>query len=347
MPVMRPYLAGTAAAAASALLARRLRRPHPIRGKVVLVTGGTRGLGLEIARDAARRGARVAVCGRDAATLDEAVRDLEARGAQVLGVRCDVGDPRAVEAMVADVERRLGPVEVLVACAGIITVGPVETQTRDDYVAAMDVMYWGAVNPALSVLPGMRDRGDGSIAVITSIGGRVAAPHLLPYTGAKFAAVGFAEGLAAEVARSGIRVTAVTPGLMRTGSQFNALFKGRHRAEFSWFSLAASLPLVSVDVSRAARRVLDAVERGEREASIGLPAAVGARLHGLMPGATVRALTVVQRLLPEPGGAGAQARSGDESRTAVSESAATALGRRAAPRQNQRTAARAGQEASR
>jgi NAD(P)-dependent dehydrogenase (short-subunit alcohol dehydrogenase family) len=318
-----------------------------LRGRVVLVTGGSRGLGLELARQALDRGARVAICGRDERTLGESQHELSRRG-EVLAVRCDVADAEQVRDLVATVESRLGEVDVLIANAGVITVGPAVHQTAEDLREAMDVMYWGAVHPVLAVLPGMRRRRSGRIAVITSIGGRLAVPHLLPYSGAKFAAVGFSEGLCAEVAAEGVHVTTVVPGLMRTGSHLNAVFKGRHRQEFTWFSLGASLPLISVDVRRAARRVLDAVERGAVLTSIGLPAVLATRIHGLMPGTTVRVMRLVARLLPGPGGIEAGRRTGAQSTTRVTESALGELGRRAADRQGQhRIAAGAGDGAAR
>jgi short-subunit dehydrogenase len=332
---MRPVLPAALLVTGGALLATRRRRPHRVAGRVLLVTGGSRGLGLEIAREAARRGARVAICARDAAELEGARAELASGDAEVVAIPCDVGDAAAVQAMMTEVERRLAAVDVLVANAGIITVGPQETQTREDFVAAMDVMYWGVVNCAMAVLPGMRERRRGSIAVITSVGGKLAVPHLLPYAGAKFAAVGFAEGLRAETAADGVRVTTVVPGTMRTGSQINAAFKGRHRSEYSWFSLAASLPLISVDVTRAARRVIAAIERGDAEVIIGLPAKVGTRMHGLFPATTVRLLGIVDRLLPDAGGVGTESRRGAQSTSPVSESVATVLGRRAATRQRQ------------
>ena len=312
-------------------------RRSRLRDRVVLVTGGSRGLGLEIARQALDRGARVGICGTNEESLDDARRELLRRG-DVAAVRCDVADPRQVEELVATVEARLGEIDVLVANAGVITVGPFQHQTVDDLRMAMDVMYWGVVHPVMAVLPGMRGRHAGSIAVVTSIGGRIAVPHLLPYSAAKFAAVGFSEGLCAELASEGIRVTTVVPGLMRTGSHVNALFKGRHRREYTWFGLSASLPLLSVDVRRAARRVLDGVERGAVQTSIGLPAAIGSRVHGLMPATTVRVMRLANHLLPRPGGIGEERRSGTESTTPLTESPLTALGRRAADRQCQRRA---------
>ena len=326
------------AAAMLGVAARALRRSLPVRslaGKVVLITGGTRGLGLEMARQAAADGARVAICGRDGSSLDEARRELSTAGATVVAVRCDVSDREDVSRMVAAVVAQLGEVDLLIANAGVIAVGPLEEQATADFEEAMAIMYWGTVHPVLAVLPAMRRRGDGSIAIVTSIGGKVAVPHLLPYSGAKFAAVGFSEGLHAEVAAQGVRVTTVVPGLMRTGSHLRAQFKGRNREEFSWFALGASLPVVSMDVRRAARTILRAVCRGDAEVAVGLPAAVALRLGGVAPAATARVLAGMAALLPAPGGVGRERVPGSHSETPLTRSSITVLGRRAAARQRQ------------
>src|SRR5450759_4776995 len=111
---------------------------------------------------------------------------------------------------------------------------------------AMDVMYWGVLYPTLAVLPQMREHKRGRIVNITSIGGKVSIPHLLPYNSAKFAAVGLSEGLRAELAMDGVTVTTIVPGLMRTGSHINAYFKGKQEREYTWFALGASLPVISM-----------------------------------------------------------------------------------------------------
>src|SRR5207253_3425233 len=157
-----------------------------------------------------------------------------------------------VDAFVSEV----GPVDVLINNAGVIAVGPWQTQTLDDFREMLEIQFWGVVHMTLSVLPGMVERGSGRIANVTSIGGKVSVPWLLPYNSAKFAAVGFSEGLRAEVAGDGVTVTTVVPGLMRTGSYGNALFKGKHEAELTWFALGASLPGISMDAERAARQIV-------------------------------------------------------------------------------------------
>ena len=277
-------------------------RPRPewsLRGHVAVVTGGSRGLGLLLARELGREGCQLAICARDDAELARARDDLEARGMTVHAVRCDVSDRRDVERFVGEVIRRYGGIDLLVNNAGIIKVGPLDTMSVGDFEEAMRVNFWGAVYPVLSILPVMRAQGGGRIVNITSIGGKVSVPHLLPYTCAKFAAVAFSQGLRAELAHEGVRVVTVVPGLMRTGSYLNAVFKGDTEAESAWFALGSTLPGVSMDAERAARQIVRAAKRGDAEAILSVPAWLLARFQALFPGTTADILARVARLLPE------------------------------------------------
>ncbi len=244
-----------ATALATALLVRRFRSAD-LRDKVVVITGASRGLGLAMAQEFARGGAKVSICARDERELDSARRALESSGAEVLTTVCDVVNNDEIQHLITSTIARFGRIDVLVNNAGVITVGPFQAQTFSDYQECMDVMFWGVVHPSLAVLPHMMARGSGSIANITSIGGKVSVPHLLAYNCAKFAAVAFSEGLHAEVKKYGVNVTTVVPGLMRTGSYLNAYFKGAHRSEFTWFALGSTLPGVSIDARRAACRIV-------------------------------------------------------------------------------------------
>jgi short-subunit dehydrogenase len=152
------------------------------------------------------------------------------------------------------------------------------------------------VYSTLAALPHLKEGS--RIVNITSIGGKVAVPHLVPYSCAKFAAVGFSEGMRAELRERGILVTTIAPGLMRTGSHLNAHFKGETDREAALFGLAASLPLVSMDADRAARQIVAAAKSGRAEHILTAQANLAARFHGLFPAATAEILAVVNRLLP-------------------------------------------------
>jgi NAD(P)-dependent dehydrogenase (short-subunit alcohol dehydrogenase family) len=291
-------LAASVLGAASWTIAGKLRE-RDISGQVVLVTGGSRGLGFLLAREFGRQGCRVVICARDDAELARARADLESEGIETLAVTADVGDEQQVVRLIDRAIDRFHRVDILVNNAGVIQTGALPSMTLEDFREAMDVMYWGVVYPTLAVLPQMRARGSGQIVNITSIGGKLSVPHLLPYRGAKFAAVGLSEGLRAELQGSGVNVTTVVPGLMRTGSYLNAYFKGDQEREFSWFSLGSSLPFISMDAERAARRIVRATRRREAEPILSLPATIGARVHGMAPGPTADLLGLLgRRIMP-------------------------------------------------
>ncbi len=328
-------MAGVAVGAAYAL-GRSLSR-LPLAGRVAIVTGGSRGLGLVLARELGGRGMRVVIVARDEEAIERARATLAAEGIDATALPCDVSDEEGVAGLVADVEENIGPVDLLVNNAGIIQVGPAEAMRLEDYRHAMDVMFWGSLHFAEAVLPRMRARRRGTVVNITSIGAAVGVPHLAPYDAAKFAVRGWSEALGAEEARNGIAVITVVPGLMRTGSFGHALVKGERYGEASLFSLMASLPLLTVSAERAARRILRAIEHGERFVIVGAPARLLRLAHALFPGGVVRALGVVNRLLPLPqeGARDEMALPGELFRRGLARSVLTALGDAAARRYNE------------
>jgi short-subunit dehydrogenase len=313
----------------------RKRNAYEFRGKTALVTGGSRGLGLLLARELAREGARVAICARDAAELERAAADLSRFGAPIYTDVCDLRIRAHVDAMIDSLIERAGPIDVLINNAGTIQVGPLETMTLDDFRDAMDIHFWAPLYTTMAVLPYMRQRGGGRIANISSIGGLISVPHLVPYSASKFALVGLSRGLRAELQKDNIAVTTVCPGLMRTGSPRNALFKGQHRAEYAWFNLSDSQPLTSINAERAARQIIDAIRHGEAELVITAQAKVAAKLDALFPEFSSGLLELANRVLPGPGGIGTESRRGAESQSKASTNMVSAMGEAAAREYNE------------
>lgn len=327
-------LGATAAGLAASALLRR-KRGFSLRDKVVFITGGSRGLGLAMSEEFARRGARIAICARDSEELERARQIIEDRaGGQVSTFVCDVSNREQIECTVQQVRNQLGSIDVLVNNAGVIAVGPIENQTIEDFDQAMKVNFWSQVYATLAALPDMRRRGEARVVNITSIGGKVAVPHLLPYCCSKFAAVAFSEGLRAELAKTDVKVVTVAPGLMRTGSHFNAEFKGKHSREYTWFAISGNNPITSIGVERAARQIVDATVSGRAELIISWQAELLAMFHGLAPGLTTEILGIVNRTLPSAGESG-EKRKGKDSQNVVTKSPLTALGQMAAKRYNQ------------
>ncbi len=308
-------LAGAAAAAALYRLLPGIGSFR--RGNVVLICGGSRGLGLALAERFGRAGARLVLAARDGAELGRA-RDLLVKRGDVAGatdvlvVPTDLTKAEAVQALVRKAERHFGRIDVLINNAAIIEVGPFQNQPISAFEKAMEINFFGTLYAIQAALPEMlrrfrESRERSSIVNISSIGGKFGVPHLLPYVASKYAVTGLSEGLNAELRFQGVRVTTVCPGLMRTGSSGQAKFTGRKQQEQEWFSFSATTPGIATTAEHAANRIFNATVRGFSEITITPQAWLGARANGLLPGLTsfVSALAN-EYLLPEPAEGGEQ-----------------------------------------
>jgi len=306
-------LAATAIGAGVVLAAQMWRRrdPYDFAGKSVLITGGSRGLGLVLARQLAEQGARLTLVARDEAELRRAVEDIETRQpfAQVLPAPADIRARYQAERAIAMAVERFGNVDVLINNAGIIQVGPIDHMTIADYEDAMLTHFWGPLYTILAALPHMRRAGGGRIVNISSIGGKVSVPHLVPYSASKFALAGLSEGLRVELARHDIVVTTVFPGLMRTGSPVNAMFKGQRPQEYAWFAISDSLPLASISPERAATQIIRACRYGDAELIITMQAKIAVLARTAAPELFAQTMALINQLLPGPA-----ARNGDAAR---------------------------------
>jgi short-subunit dehydrogenase len=326
----------TTGAVAVVALRLALRKRYSFRDKSVVITGGSRGLGLEMARLFAQEGANVTLIARTEQTLERARAELEKMGTTVRGIRCDIRDRGHVEAAIAEVVRHFGKVDVLVNDAGIIQVGPYDRMQLDDYEDAMATHAWGPLYMTKAVLPHMRRQGSGRIVNISSIGGKVAVPHLLPYTMSKFALTGLSQGLTVELAQDGILVTTVCPGLMRTGSHINASFKGRNRKEYAWFSILGALPFVSIDARRAAQKIVNACRQGRPELTISPQAKMVAMANAIIPSVVTQIMRITNALLPGTGAESAsEEHKGFQCTSELSPSWLTRLSDKASDRNNE------------
>ncbi|MGI8890953.1 MAG: SDR family NAD(P)-dependent oxidoreductase [Chthoniobacterales bacterium] len=296
-------------------ISRSLRSKYSFTGKVVIVTGGSRGLGLAIARHLAREGARLALFARGQEELERACAELRAMGGEALPVPCDLLERDQLLGAVATVVDHFGRIDVLINNAGIIEIGPLENMRRPDFEKSMQLHFWAPFNLIQQAIPHFRRVGGGRIVNIASIGGKVAVPHMAPYSASKFALVGLSDAFRTELARDDIRVTTVTPGLMRTGSQLHAQFKGNHGAEFTWFTLSASLPFSAVDGDRAAELIVEACRRGQSSLVIGWSTRAGMIGNAVFPSLTGEVMKLINRFLPSPVGVeGDETKSGREAR---------------------------------
>src|SRR6059036_945204 len=278
------------------IIARFIRTErYPLYDKVVLITGGSRGLGLVLARHICARGGNVALIARDPDELARAKADLAPRGGIVLTTECDLLDAGQIQSAVRRIIDRFGKIDILINNAGIIEVGPLEHLTPEDFNRAMCLHFWAPYELISQIVPEMRIWGGGRIVNISSIGGKVAVPHMAPYSASKFALTGFSDAIRAELARDNIYVTTVAPGMMRTGSHVNAKFKGKHDEEFAWFAASSGAPLLSMNADRAARKILNACRRGQPSLTLTFAARLQIVANAVFPNLTGYAMQLANR----------------------------------------------------
>ncbi|MES3038589.1 MAG: SDR family oxidoreductase [Bdellovibrionota bacterium] len=235
-------------------------------GQSVVITGGSRGLGLALAKRLVFEGAKVALLARDEKELQRAVQMLkEFNSIDVLTIACDVTNDTELHNALTAVVTTFGSIDLLINNAGAIMVSPFEFTTKKDFEAQMALHLYAPMSAIRWCLPHLLKSPVGRIVNICSMGGKVAVPHMLPYDTSKFALAGFSQGITAEFEQLGLPVTTVYPALMKTGSPIQAVFKGDHEKEFAWFAAADVFPGISLEADEAAKKIIAAAKEGQQE----------------------------------------------------------------------------------
>ena len=189
---------------------------RPLAGKVVLVTGGSRGIGRAIAVKLASLGSDVAICGRDIAKLSETEAELKKTGVRAAAIVADVTNAEGVAKLVERVEKELGPIALLVNNAGMGLFGPVHQKSEEEWDRLMDTNLKSIFLVSRAVVPGMIARGDGDIINISSLAGKSVFAGGGVYCASKWAVQGLSGCMAEELREHGIRVSTVCPGSVAT-----------------------------------------------------------------------------------------------------------------------------------
>lgn len=274
--------------------------PKSFRNRSVIITGGSRGLGLALAEEFLREGAFVTLLARDTQELEKAQNILDQiPEGQVYTIGCDVTQPEALAHAFEHVESRFGRIDVLVNNAGTITVGPFETMEQPDFDALVELQLNAVIHAVQLAVPAFRRVGEGRIINISSIGGAVPVPHMSTYCTGKFAMAGFSETIAAELAPDNIKVTTVYPGLMRTGSPIQAVFKGNHEKEYAWFTTGDVAPGISVNANRAAKLIIEGSRNGDARVAFPWVTKLGILGHAVLPETYAFIMRQAARTLPK------------------------------------------------
>ncbi|HZI56783.1 MAG TPA: SDR family oxidoreductase [Verrucomicrobiae bacterium] len=231
-------------------------KPHSLEGRVVLVTGGGRGIGREIAQTMAAAGAKVAVMARTIPQIHETVAMIRQAGGQAEAFAADVTKVDAVETAVLEIEKDLGPVDVLVNNAGTVKpFGPLWSADLSEWWSGVETNLLGPVVCSRAVLPGMTMRRRGWIINVASGGGTMGTPFFSSYIVSKTALIRLTECVALETRPHGVCVFAISPGTVRTEMSEYSLHSPEGKKWLPWFQRIFDED-IQVPAARAAQLVL-------------------------------------------------------------------------------------------
>ncbi len=296
-----PVLCRILSFAAGAIYLSSISKDFDFNGKSVLITGGSRGLGLSLAWNLLEKGAQVTLLAREQAELDRAKNQLlgDYPSASIITIVCDVTQKVDLQNAFEKAIVEMNGIDLLINNAGSILVGPFTSMELEDFEAQMNLHLYAVVHATQLAVPHFKSRGGGRILNICSMGGKVAVPHMLPYDASKFALAGFSQGVTAELAKDEIIVTTAYPTLLRTGSAIQAVFKGEHEKEFAWFETVDNMPGISMSADSAAKKILSAVQDGQSEVILSVPAKLRMMVGAFLPETMGMLMGLADRFMPQ------------------------------------------------
>jgi len=252
----------------------------------VLITGASQGIGKATALLFASQGYDLVLAARQPDRLAAVGQEIQSLGRQALTVPTDVKNPEQVKTLVDKALEHYNAIDVLINNAGIYISGPVEEFSLEDWHQAVDTNLWGYIHTIQALLPHFIERGTGTIVNLSSIGGKVPVPYLVPYNTSKFAVTGLTEAMHSELKPKGIHVCGIYPNLIKSSFMERAIFQGKDKedaqARVDQLNQVLSTPVVEKpeDVAQA---IWDAVKHQRSEVLVG-SANVSKAAYNFFPG---------------------------------------------------------------
>ncbi len=273
-------------------------RKRRLQQTIILVTGGNRGLGREIARQYLRLGATVIILGRDEEALEAARAELSKFG-EVIALTGDITDIGRVGEIKAEIENRFGRLDGLVNNAGLVVGGPLASTKPEDYQRLLDANFVGARNMTDAFLPLLSKSGNPWIINISSAAAKLTVPYLVAYGASKATLARYSEGMALQLAHKDIQVLTVYPSLIHSGVLDHAPVLESKLPLRRLYSVLTTIPFLSMSTTGAASRIIDAQARCELKIVIPFTAEIFVRLVYLMPKLSARLARAVTKRIGE------------------------------------------------
>jgi short-subunit dehydrogenase len=266
----------------------------PSRNAAAIVTGAGSGIGRSFAYELARRGGTVICADINEERAEQVTASLKALGSKAIARRCDVGDAKQMEALSDEAEKLLGrPVTLVINNAGVGLGGPIGEVPLDDWHWCMNVNLWGVIHGCHYFAPKLRELGYGGIINVASAAAFGAAPEMSTYNVTKAGVLALSETLAAELAGTGVKVTALCPTVVPTNIVNDGKLPERRRE----FARSAMTRFALTTADKVARQTLDALDRGELYVLPQIDGRLAWRFKRLMPRLYARTVGETYRLL--------------------------------------------------
>ena len=268
----------------------------PSRNAAAVVTGAGSGIGRSFAYELARRGGSVICADINAERAEQIAASLQSLGSTAIARHCDVGDAEQMKSLSDEAEQLLGrPVTLVINNAGVGLGGPIGEVSLEDWQWCMNVNLWGVIHGCHFFAPKLRDLGYGGIINVASAAAFGSAPEMSTYNVTKAGVLALSETLAAELAGTGVKVTALCPTVVPTNIVNDGKLPERRRE----FARSAMTRFALTTADKVARQTLDALDRGELYMLPQIDGRIAWRFKRMMPRLYTRTIGEAYRLLAD------------------------------------------------
>jgi len=281
---------------------KRKKRQFTYQGKVVLVTGGARGLGYIMARQLVEEGAKVIICARDADQLDKAYVLLRNHGEVTYPYVCDITEKENIVQLAYFIKKRFGRLDVLINNTGTITINPIEQLPLNNYKKFIESHLWGPMQLVRVLIPLLSKSREAKIVNIFSVGGKISLAKSQPYDVNEIVHAVFYDNISRVITGKNIKLTAIYPEFKDQDLPVNLKLKGHSEQELAWSKFNESRPLISLYAENVGKQILKTAQIGKKTLTLPFPRELARIVNNINTELNLTLCQLVDHLVPHDSG---------------------------------------------